>query len=114
MKVGHVTERGDSCVAPSLLDSEEQERSGTDLGNTGRLQLMAQLSEGETISLHLQENKAQISQFSYCSSVCTRVLPVNRYEPSDASYTSAGSADEWSDCYRSNGGSFRSVALLFN
>lgn len=49
MKVGHVTERGDSSVAPAFLDGEDLERSGIDLGNPGRLQLMAQLSEGEKV-----------------------------------------------------------------
>ncbi|CAF93583.1 unnamed protein product, partial [Tetraodon nigroviridis] len=45
MKVGHVTDRSDA-VAPPFPDGEEQERAGADLGSTGRLQLMAQLSEG--------------------------------------------------------------------
>lgn len=48
MKVGHVTERGD-CVAPSFLDSEDLEHSGLEPGNPGRLQLMARLSEGESL-----------------------------------------------------------------
>lgn len=55
MKVGHVTERSDSSVAPPFLDGEEQERSCSDPGNPGRLQLMARLSEGENLSLHLQK-----------------------------------------------------------
>ncbi|XP_077542944.1 RNA-binding protein 39-like protein Caper isoform X1 [Haemaphysalis longicornis] len=46
MKVGHVTERTDVSQAPSFLDSEELDRSGIDLGATGRLQLMAKLAEG--------------------------------------------------------------------
>ncbi|XP_064467269.1 RNA-binding protein 39-like isoform X2 [Ornithodoros turicata] len=46
MKVGHVTERTDASQAPSFLDSEELDRSGIDLGATGRLQLMAKLAEG--------------------------------------------------------------------
>ncbi|KAH7982227.1 hypothetical protein HPB52_003505 [Rhipicephalus sanguineus] len=45
MKVGHVTERTDVSQAPSFLDSEELDRSGIDLGATGRLQLMAKLAE---------------------------------------------------------------------
>lgn len=107
MKVGHVTERSDS-LAPAFLDGEEQEHSGTDLGNPGRL--MAQLSEGEPVSLHLPKTNPTFPTLACdCSSVCTRVLPVSRYGPSDASFGSAGSADEWSDCYRSNGGSYRSV-----
>lgn len=47
MKVGHVTERTDASVASCFLDSDELERTGIDLGATGRLQLMAQLAEGE-------------------------------------------------------------------
>ncbi|MEQ2198420.1 hypothetical protein XENOCAPTIV_012709, partial [Xenoophorus captivus] len=51
MKVGHVTERTDASVASSFLDNDELERSGVDLGTTGRLQLMARLAEGEATSL---------------------------------------------------------------
>ena len=47
MKVGHVTERTDAFTASSFLDSDELERTGIDLGTTGRLQLMARLAEGE-------------------------------------------------------------------
>ncbi|XP_077983494.1 RNA-binding protein 39-like [Glandiceps talaboti] len=46
MKVGHVTERSDAVTDASFLDSDELERSGIDLGTTGRLQLMAKLAEG--------------------------------------------------------------------
>jgi len=47
MKVGHVTERtGDSQVATTMLDNDEMDRAGIDLGATGRLQLMAKLAEG--------------------------------------------------------------------
>lgn len=58
MKVGHVTERSDSSVAPAFLDGEDLERSGIDLGNPGSLQLMAQLSEGEKIELGSADVKA--------------------------------------------------------
>uniref|UniRef100_A0A674C7C7 RNA binding motif protein 39a n=1 Tax=Salmo trutta TaxID=8032 RepID=A0A674C7C7_SALTR len=47
MKVGHVTERTDASTASSFLDSDELERTGIDLGTTGRLQLMARLAEGK-------------------------------------------------------------------
>jgi len=47
MKVGHVTERTDASTASSFLDNDELERTGIDLGTTGRLQLMARLAEGE-------------------------------------------------------------------
>ncbi|XP_043198028.1 RNA-binding protein 39-like isoform X2 [Amphibalanus amphitrite] len=47
MKVGHVTERSEVAAGgPNLLDSDEMDRSGVDLGATGRLQLMAKLAEG--------------------------------------------------------------------
>lgn len=46
MKVGHVTERTDLAQGPSFLDSDELDRTGIDLGATGRLQLMAKLAEG--------------------------------------------------------------------
>lgn len=47
MKVGHVTERTDASVASCFLDNDEVEGTGVDLGAAGRLQLMAQLAEGE-------------------------------------------------------------------
>lgn len=50
MKVGHVTERSDSSTASSFLDNDELERTGIDLGTTGRLQLMARLAEGRLFS----------------------------------------------------------------
>ncbi|XP_024125725.1 RNA-binding protein 39 isoform X3 [Oryzias melastigma] len=51
MKVGHVTERTDPSMAPSILDNDELERSGIDLGTTGRLQLMARLAEGTGLQI---------------------------------------------------------------
>lgn len=47
MKVGHVTDRGDGSTDVSFLDNDDLERSGIDLGATGRLQLMAKLAEGK-------------------------------------------------------------------
>lgn len=49
MKVGHVTDRADGNTDVSFLDNEDLERSGFDLGATGRLQLMAKLAEGRWI-----------------------------------------------------------------
>jgi hypothetical protein len=49
MKVGNVTERSDSAQGPSILDSDELDRTGIDLGATGRLQLMFKLAEGELV-----------------------------------------------------------------
>nr|XP_033819283.1 RNA-binding protein 39 isoform X4 [Geotrypetes seraphini] len=51
MKVGHVTERIDASSASSFLDSDELERTGIDLGTTGRLQLMARLAEGTGLQI---------------------------------------------------------------
>lgn len=45
MKVGNVTERLDVNTTASL-DTDEMDRSGIDLGVTGRLQLMFKLAEG--------------------------------------------------------------------
>ncbi|XP_063769640.1 probable RNA-binding protein 23 isoform X3 [Pseudophryne corroboree] len=53
MKVGHVTERADGNTDVSFLDSDDLERSGIDLGATGRLQLMAKLAEGTGLPLPL-------------------------------------------------------------
>ncbi|KAM4587579.1 RNA-binding protein 39-like [Odontesthes bonariensis] len=51
MKVGHVTERTDPSMASSFLDNDELERTGIDLGTTGRLQLMARLAEGTGLQM---------------------------------------------------------------
>lgn len=51
MKVNHVTERADGTYGSSLFDSEESDRSGIELGSTGRLHLMAKLAEGTGIQL---------------------------------------------------------------
>lgn len=44
-----MTERTDPSSASSFLDNDELDRSGVDLGTTGRLQLMARLAEGGTM-----------------------------------------------------------------
>lgn len=56
MKVNYVTERSDGNFqhhhyGPSHLDSDETDRTGIELGTTGRLQLMAKLAEGTGIKL---------------------------------------------------------------
>lgn len=48
MKVGNVTERLDVNTNASL-DTDEMDRSGIDLGATGRLQLMFKLAEGKCV-----------------------------------------------------------------
>lgn len=53
MKVGHVTERTDlpNPLVQGTLDSDEMDRTGIDLGTTGRLALMAKLAEGTGMKL---------------------------------------------------------------
>lgn len=51
MKVNHVTDRNDNSQGNSLLDSDEKERTGVELGATQRLQLMAKLAEGTGLQL---------------------------------------------------------------
>jgi len=51
MKVGHVTEHQTNAPGQSSLDTDELDRSGIDLGTTGRLQLMAKLAEGTGMQL---------------------------------------------------------------
>lgn len=50
MKVGNVTERLD-LTAHASLDTDEMDRSGIDLGATGRLQLMFKLAEGAGLAV---------------------------------------------------------------
>lgn len=50
MKVGNVTERLDATTHASL-DTDEMDRSGIDLGATGRLQLMFKLAEGAGLAV---------------------------------------------------------------
>ncbi|XP_052373131.1 RNA-binding protein 39-like isoform X1 [Oncorhynchus keta] len=58
MKVGHVTERTEPSTASSFLDNDELERTGIDLGTTGRLQLMARLAEGTGLQIPLAAQQA--------------------------------------------------------
>lgn len=52
MKVNQMTERwGEYSGGLSFLDNDELDRTGFDIGATGRLQLMAKLAEGEFINL---------------------------------------------------------------
>ncbi|XP_073166089.1 RNA-binding protein 39 isoform X6 [Lepidochelys kempii] len=64
MKVGHVTERTDASSASSFLDSDELERTGIDLGTTGRLQLMARLAEVLAAAASVQPLATQCFQLS--------------------------------------------------
>ena len=63
MKVGHVTERGDGMGGTMLksssgLDAEEVDKTGIDLGTTGRLALMAKLAQGTGMKLPQAANAA--------------------------------------------------------
>lgn len=44
-----MTERQGEIQGASMLDSDEMDRAGIDLGATGRLQLMAKLAEGRSL-----------------------------------------------------------------
>lgn len=68
MKVGHVTERTAEMQGNAMLDSDEMDRAGIDLGATGRLQLMAKLAEGiYTVKPHLFCQTRFISIFTLIS-----------------------------------------------
>merc|ERR1712140_122960 len=61
MKVGHVTENaagGNYVQIKDGLDSEETDKTGIDLGATGRLALMAKLAEGTGMKLPQAANQA--------------------------------------------------------
>ncbi|XP_069817721.1 probable RNA-binding protein 23 isoform X3 [Dendropsophus ebraccatus] len=58
MKVGHVTDKADGSTDVSFLDNDDLERSGIDLGATGRLQLMAKLAEGTGLQMPLAAQAA--------------------------------------------------------
>lgn len=48
-----MTERQGEIQGASMLDSDEMDRAGIDLGATGRLQLMAKLAEGRALEWFL-------------------------------------------------------------
>lgn len=63
MKVGHVTERSDGSLGgigggQGDLDSEQLDKTGIDLGATGRLALMAKLAQGTGMQLPQAANQA--------------------------------------------------------
>ena len=73
MKVGHVTERTAENQGASILDSDEMDRAGIDLGATGRLQLMAKLAEGECgLVYYLCHGK--------CPCMCVLVIVIGKLE----------------------------------
>ncbi|MEQ2157572.1 hypothetical protein GOODEAATRI_003092 [Goodea atripinnis] len=94
MKVGHVTERSDSSTASSFLDNDELERTGIDLGTTGRLQLMARLAEGWFQMQSTGFCLIFINNYNYIH--CCENFPVlHRNWPENPSCCSAGSSDDW-------------------
>lgn len=66
MKVGHVTERQGEIQGASMLDSDEMDRAGIDLGATGRLQLMAKLAEGRALEWFPYNEKYPGTFLSFC------------------------------------------------
>lgn len=66
MKVGHVTERQGEIQGASMLDSDEMDRAGIDLGATGRLQLMAKLAEGRALEWFPYHEKYPGTFLSFC------------------------------------------------
>ncbi|THD19795.1 putative transcriptional coactivator caper rrm superfamily [Fasciola hepatica] len=102
MKVNHVTERGE-YGSLGVLDNDEIDRAGVDLGTTGRLSLMAKLAEGTGLEipkaalaqLHIsQANPALGSAGSVSSSsatappVCTQCFMLsNMFDPHTATHT---------------------------
>lgn len=74
MKVGNVTERLDVTTNASL-DTDEMDRSGIDLGATGRLQLMFKLAEGAGLA---------VPQAAANALLATAPQPQPQIQPQDA------------------------------
>ncbi|XP_069035414.1 RNA-binding protein 39a isoform X1 [Lepisosteus oculatus] len=91
MKVGHVTERTDASTASSFLDSDELERTGIDLGTTGRLQLMARLAEGTGLQIPPAAQQAlQMSgSISFGAMAAVTDLQARLTQPPEAAATPA-------------------------
>lgn len=64
MKVGNVTERLDSNTN-ATLDTDDMDRSGIDLGATGRLQLMFKLAEGAGLAVPQAAANALVREITY-------------------------------------------------
>lgn len=72
MKVGNVTERLDVTTNASL-DTDEMDRSGIDLGATGRLQLMFKLAEGAGLAVPQAAANALLGENSNLENLQTRL-----------------------------------------
>ncbi|KAM5246600.1 RNA-binding protein 39 isoform X8 [Loxodonta africana] len=82
MKVGHVTERTDASSASSFLDSDELERTGIDLGTTGRLQLMARLAEDLQTRLSQQTEASALAAAASVQPLATQCFQLsNMFNP---------------------------------
>lgn len=86
MKVGHVTERnsesGHAGGQEIQLDTDELDRTGIDLGATGRLQLMAKLAEGKHLYLVKDIHLLYLNYYpslptSLCLSVSLTLSPLS-------------------------------------
>ncbi|KAK4336758.1 hypothetical protein RND71_044221 [Anisodus tanguticus] len=85
MKVNYVTERTSDCslsTGQATLDSDELDRTGIDLGTTGRLQLMAKLAEGTGIELPKAAVKA-LNQYSQVGNINSSNGLVNNCESAE-------------------------------
>lgn len=74
MKVGNVTERMEVNTTASL-DTDEMDRSGIDLGATGRLQLMFKLAEGAGLTVPAAAANALLATAPVQPQVQTQVTP---------------------------------------
>ncbi len=115
MKVGHVTERTDASTASSFLDNDELERTGIDLGTTGRLQLMARLAEGKDVLFDLLYNFHTVMKWIMSCGIFLQGLKILdflsvRYWYADPTCCSTGPSDEW--LHGSHGCSYWSVPWL--
>lgn len=98
MKVGNVTERLDlQQQGPSLLDTDELDRSGIDLGATGRLQLMFKLAEGAGMTvppaaanaLSLATGQTILPQQTSTPPIATQCFMLsNMFDPNESSQAS--------------------------
>lgn len=102
MKVNHVTERSE-YASLSALDNDDADRSGVDLGTTGRLALMAKLAEGTGLEipkaalaqLHIAQANPVLGSAGNVSSssaiappVCTQCFMLaNMFDPHTATHS---------------------------
>ena len=93
MKVGPVTERGDSS-SYSFLDDEEYEKGGVELNSTARAALMAKLSQGHSAGVCCQCESLSVKQSKpgedcICRHFVCMVLPYRAQTPESPLVVSA-------------------------